>query len=595
MPALREVIAQFTVRVDNKPLTELDARIEATKAKIDKLSNAAVVSFGAAAFGIYKMIQAASDAREQLNVLNQTFGKDGTQNILQWSEAVGSAMGRSKFEIQKAVGQFGAFLQPTFRETGEDFQKMSKSLSALAIDLASFYNTSDQEAQMRLFSGISGETEAVRRLGIDLSDAALDAFNKTGGAVEQFGDRGLKMSKKLYARLSLPEKTLLRYGKILKDTREKQGDAERTAGEWEGSLKRVKAKLSDMVTTMGEDLIPRALEWLKVAETWIDLAEKLLKGTDLLTNAMIGLAASFIALKFHALVLLPYLAGGLAAVGASLWAVAFPAVALIGSFLILDEIITFFRGGQTVFGTMIQELTGVQDPLKFVNDLISETIDNIGRLIKAFGYLFEQTPIMKLWNLSGRVIDRVQQGFTGSDLSEDTKQADKEGALFYRLPSAEGFTSAIGPSPGSVRIQKEFEARQRASETGDLQSAIDNTGPFMSRQQSAADFFRDRPAELLKNPGSLTDLDKDLGFSTMTPKEVELAVKIYNEPLPGPYGSGFVQHFHFGNQPTTNADEVSRAAAKGAQAVLAENKKAQANQKAVINVLGVRQTNRNVE
>ena len=57
---------------------------------------------------------------------------------------------------------------------------MSLKLVELAADLASFNNTSPEDALLALRSGLSGETEPLKRYGIAINDARLkqEALNQ---------------------------------------------------------------------------------------------------------------------------------------------------------------------------------------------------------------------------------------------------------------------------------------------------------------------------------------------------------------------------------------------------------------------------------
>lgn len=68
----------------------------------------------------------------------------------------------------------------------EEIVGMSKDMVALAGDMASFYNLNSQEAFDKIRAGISGETEPLKALGINMSDANLEAFALSQN-MEKFG------------------------------------------------------------------------------------------------------------------------------------------------------------------------------------------------------------------------------------------------------------------------------------------------------------------------------------------------------------------------------------------------------------------------
>jgi hypothetical protein len=94
---------------------------------------------------------------------------------------------------------------------------MSKTLVQLAADLASFNNTSVDDALVALRSGLSGEAEPLKRYGIALSDARMRQELMAQGV------------KDLGATLTPLQKTQAAYTLILKDSKLAQGDFARTS------------------------------------------------------------------------------------------------------------------------------------------------------------------------------------------------------------------------------------------------------------------------------------------------------------------------------------------------------------------------------
>jgi hypothetical protein len=296
-------------------------------------------------------VKAASSVEENMNVLQQTF-RNNTQAVLDWSKTSGEAMGRSQYSLQEYAGTFGSFLEPVFKNTGIGIADMSMQMSQLAVDLASFYNTSDEEAKMRLFSGLSGETEAVRRFGINLSDERLTQLNKE-----------INGEKVKYKYLDLAGKTQLRIAAIQRDTTAKQGDAVRTAGSWANSLKRVQEKYKTMTVLVGQKLMPAA--------------KKLLRYVEQLVNALAPAVAMFV--KYSgAIKTALFLSAGMA----SLWAgslalslinlpkiiayftaFAGPLALVTASFIAIEDVFAFLDGKKSIFGDVIRGITDSKAPL----------------------------------------------------------------------------------------------------------------------------------------------------------------------------------------------------------------------------------------
>ena len=83
--------------------------------------------------------------------------------------------------------------------SGEQVTEMSTDLAGLAADMASFYNLDFDTAFQKIRSGISGETEPLKQLGINMSVANLEAFALSKGITKAFND------------MSQGEQTILRY------------------------------------------------------------------------------------------------------------------------------------------------------------------------------------------------------------------------------------------------------------------------------------------------------------------------------------------------------------------------------------------------
>ncbi len=478
MAVLREIIASFAVNVDNKPLTELDRKIDIVKANIARVAGIAATAFGVAAFGGYQLVEAASKAQESLNVLTTVFGQNSA-SVVNWSHTLGEAVGRSAYELQDAVGRFGAFLDPMFKGTDTDISKMSKKLSGLAVDLASFYNTSDEEAQMRLFSGMSGETEAVRRLGVDISDTALDDLNKSMG------------DNRRLASLTLQEKTLLRFKKIMIDTSKKQGDAERTAGNWANSLKRVNGQFKTMAVEYGQKLMPTALALLlrlEVATTAFGKAIDLVvfrTGTLQTALLMAGAAAGFYAGKAT----LAALATGklnqqlLLTIAHS----ANVAFALGAMFILFEDLYQFFNGNNSVFGTFLTEVTGLTDPLKALNDVAADMATHFMNAVNYLGQLAK----LAVW---------IGSKGTGAVLD----------SLINRPGEITSFLQEGQLDVGHFQKQRELDndSSFRASvESGDYQGAVDNYRHEKENKEQALARVKETRREILVEKPWLTTPD----------------------------------------------------------------------------------------
>ena len=189
-----------------------------------------------------KLVNLASDSSEVNNVIEVSF-KGSSDAIKQWSIDTGDAVGRSTYQMKEFVGTAKSMLNGLVGNTDAGTE-MSKTLTTLAIDLASFRNISDERAFGALTSAITGNAEALNSLG----------FNVMEGALKQYA---LKESiEKSIEKMTVAEKAALRYKLMLKLLNDIQGDATRTAKEYANATKAMKAELRELKEIIGNELKP---------------------------------------------------------------------------------------------------------------------------------------------------------------------------------------------------------------------------------------------------------------------------------------------------------------------------------------------------
>ena len=89
-------------------------------------------------------------------------------------------------------------------------QQMSTNITALAGDMASFYNLDSDTAFEKIRSGLSGETEPLKQLGINMSVANLEAYRMAQGIQIAYSD------------MDQASQTLLRYNYLTSVTADAQ-------------------------------------------------------------------------------------------------------------------------------------------------------------------------------------------------------------------------------------------------------------------------------------------------------------------------------------------------------------------------------------
>ena len=252
-----------------------------------------VASFGAkfAAVGagvgtaFLPAIKAASDMQETMSKFDTVFGSSSGA-VKTFSDDLASQLGRSKQQI----ASFLASSQDLFVPLGFDdatATQLSKRLTTLAVDLASFNNLQDTGALRDLQAALTGSGEVMKKYGVLVSEAAVKQRLLNDG----IDPKAATQQQKVMARLNI----------ILDGTTAAQGDAERTSGSFANQMKRLNGTFKDMQVALGSAVLPivtkfvsRANQIVLVAAGWIEKNQKLV-GTVAAVVATVAGAGTAIA------------------------------------------------------------------------------------------------------------------------------------------------------------------------------------------------------------------------------------------------------------------------------------------------------------
>ena len=187
-------------------------------------------------------IDYASDLAEVQNVVDVSFGKSAA-SINDWSQKALEAYGLNEVTAKRYNGTLGAMLKST-GVAGDSVVDMSEKLTGLAGDMASFYNLDTNVAFEKIRSGISGETEPLKQLGINMSVANLEAYALSQGITTA------------YDKMSQAEQTMLRYNYLMSVTSDAQGDFARTSDSWANQTRLLSENWTEFVGNMAANLLP---------------------------------------------------------------------------------------------------------------------------------------------------------------------------------------------------------------------------------------------------------------------------------------------------------------------------------------------------
>lgn len=222
-----------------------------------------LVDFGRSA------VDLGSQITEVENVVDVAFGSM-SDKAYQFASTAKEQFGLSEL----AAKQYSGTMMAMMKSSGvaqDAASKMSISLAGLAGDIASFYNIDTDTAFQKIRSGISGEIEPLRQLGINLSVANMEAYALS---------RGITTS---YNAMSQAEKVALRYNYLMSATGDVQGDFARTSGTWANQVRLLTLNFQSLSAVIGQGLIAGILPAIQALNA---LMSKLMQAANVFRNFM---------------------------------------------------------------------------------------------------------------------------------------------------------------------------------------------------------------------------------------------------------------------------------------------------------------------
>ncbi len=208
------------------------------------LAGLAVAGLGALVVGMGLAIRKASDLNESMTKVQRVFGAKASAAIIRWSQTTARSLGISQQKALEAAGTFGNLFR-AMKIGVTPASQMSRKLVTLAGDLASFNNANPEEVLLALRSGLVGESEPLRKFGINLTDARLRQEAVRLGLV--------KTTKEV---LPAAAKAQAAYSLIVKDSTLAQGDFSRTSGGLANQQRIAAAVMEDSMAKIGTAVLP---------------------------------------------------------------------------------------------------------------------------------------------------------------------------------------------------------------------------------------------------------------------------------------------------------------------------------------------------
>ena len=207
-------------------------------------------------------VSLASDLEEVQNVVDVTFGTEGSKKIETWAKQAQSQFGLTELQAKQYASTLGAMMKSNGM-TDDQIYEMSTDLAGLAADMASFYNLDFDTSFSKIQAGITGMSLPLRQLGIDMTDGSIAAFAMADGFETAYKD------------MSEGEQMLVRYKYLMQMTSDAQGDFARTSDSYANSQRRLATNFDTLKAQMGEAILPIATSLTNAVN---DLLELLIYG-----------------------------------------------------------------------------------------------------------------------------------------------------------------------------------------------------------------------------------------------------------------------------------------------------------------------------
>jgi len=222
-------------------------------------------------------VKLASDAEEFAAKFDVVMGDSADRaraRLLKLTETIPA----TSSELEKMASGIQDMLVPMGLVRGEA-AGMSIDMVELAGDIASFNNVLPTEALMAMQSALAGESEPMRRFGVDTRVTRLEQIALEEGIIRQ--GEALDNTTRAYAIMAA----------IQRDSRDAMGDAERTVDSTANTLKFAQREVKNLGITIGQRLNPIITPMVRKFTDVLGIFQDLSPGTQEFIIRVGGLVA----------------------------------------------------------------------------------------------------------------------------------------------------------------------------------------------------------------------------------------------------------------------------------------------------------------
>lgn len=379
--------------------------IDKVNGSINGIKNSAAKALGALGIGlsiagvtqfIKECVAIGSEVEEMQNKFNVVF--DGMQKEMEsWASKYANTIGRSANDIKAYVADsqdlLVGFMGP---ERRAEAAELSKNMTTLALDLASFSNVDESAAVNYMTKAVLGETEAAKMLGVALDD------NTRKQAMNTLGIEGS------YDALDQATKMMVNYQAIVNQSGDAIGDCERSQGSYRSTLIRFQSTLKDLKTMIGQFFMPAIQKILLLGSKGVLILQKVVKKFTEFADAVGGsevvlaaFAATF-ATVFAAKKIddIRAIAKAVIALGKSFFMAGLKMLPLYAGFLLLFAIIkdvaNFMNGKDSFIGDVFKKAgidaeearAKIRDAWNGIKDAVTTAVAKVATIVANLGTVF---------------------------------------------------------------------------------------------------------------------------------------------------------------------------------------------------------------
>lgn len=233
---------------------------------------APIMAAGAASFKL------GADFEQAMGKMEVVF-EDNSKIIEKWAENSLRDFGLARSTAITMVGDFGAL----FKGMGlsmKQTEEWSRTLVERTMDLSNFYDTTVDETINALNAIVTGQTEPLRRFGINMTQATLQEYAYAKGIRKKIAD------------MSEAEKVQLRYSYVIEKTNIAVGTTARESDSATGQLNRLKESLTELGVNFAEQILPVVTPFIEKLNDMIQGFSNLSDGTKKFIVTALGIVAA---------------------------------------------------------------------------------------------------------------------------------------------------------------------------------------------------------------------------------------------------------------------------------------------------------------